>query len=246
MNYDELVATLKVMCEVVPNNTNDAFNRILPAMFLYADGRIYKDLVFLQTTMFQPATLVARNRELAVPASVVVLKGINLCTPPMPVSTITRRTPLERIPADVLDFVWPQSAFRPGQPQKYAVIGKLVDAATMPQQLGLIVRFMPTPDAAYPVEFHGDVRPLPPSNKNPETYLTVTYPELYIAACMIFAAGYQRDFSAQSDDPQRAVSWESQYGMLRQGAMLEAARMRGEGPNYTAATPAPAAQAGAR
>ena len=245
MTYDEIVEALKVLNEVPLNNSDENFMRILPTIFLYADGRIYRDLVFLQTTIFQPGTLVARNRELALPVSVLVLKGINLCTPPQPISTTSKRTPLERVPPDVLDFFWPQSSFRPGQPQKYAVIGT-PPSATAPQTLGLTVRFMPTPDAAYPVEFHGDIRPLPPSNKNQETYLTVTYPELYIAACMIACAGYQRDFGAQADDPARAQSWEGQYGSLRQGVMLEVARMRGEGPGYTASTPAPAAQAGGR
>jgi hypothetical protein len=241
MTYDEIVEALKVMNEVPLNNTDDNFQRIIPAMFKYADGRIYRELLFLQRTMNQPGTLVARNRELALPASVIMLKGINLCTPAQPISLTTSRTPLERIPSEVLDFFWPQASARPGKPVKYALIGTTVDTGTAPQTLGLTVRFMPTPDAAYPVEFLGDIRPLPPANDNPETYLTVNYPELYIACCMVFAAGYQRDFGAQADDPARAMSWETQYGTLRQGVMLEAARMRGEGPSYTTAPPAPAA-----
>lgn len=241
MIYDEVLETLKVMNEVPLNNSDDNFLRIVPRMFLYADGRIYRELMFLQTAITQPATLVARNREIALPASVMVLKGISLCTPPMPISTTTKRTPLERVPSEILEFFWPQSSFRPGTPQKYALIGTL-PSPTAPQTLGLTVRFMPTPDAAYPVEFFGDIRPLPPSNINPETFLTVYYPDLYIAACMIFAAGYQRDFSAQSDDPQRAQSWEGQFSSLKASAILEAARMRGEGPGYTAVPPAPLAQ----
>jgi hypothetical protein len=101
---------------------------------------------------------------------------------------------------------------------------------------------MPTPDQNYPVEFMGDIRPLPLSNKNPETFLSVYYPEMFMAACMIFAAGYQRDFGAQAEDPQRATSWESTYSNLRMGVTLEAARMRGEGPGYAAVMPAPLAQ----
>jgi len=245
MNYDEVVEALKVLNEVPLNNTDDNFQRILPLMFLDATGRIHRDLLFLQQTMTmnQPATLVARNRELALPASVIELRGVNLCTPAQPISVTTKRTPLERIPFEVLDFFWPQSSFRPGQPIKYAVIGTPVDTAAVPQTLSLTVRFMPTPDAAYPVEFLGDIRPLPLSNDNPQTYLSVNYPELFIAACMVFAAGYQRDFSAQADDPQRAMSWETHYNTLKAGVMLETARMRGEGPNYTAAPPAPVAAA---
>jgi hypothetical protein len=240
MTYDEIVEALKTLCEVPLNNTDENFQRIVPSMFLYADGRIYRDLVFLQQNITQPATLVARNRELALPKSVLVLRNVNLCQPAMPISTNTRRTPLERLPPEILDFLWPQSSFRPGPPVKYAVVGSVTQGDT--QVLSLTVRFAPTPDAAYPVEFLGDIRPLPPANDNPETFLTVTYPELYIACCMIFAAGYQRDFGAQAEDPARAQSWESQYTKLRDGVALEAARQRGEGPGFTAVTPAPLSQ----
>jgi hypothetical protein len=249
MNYDEMVEALKVMNEVPLNNTDDAFLRIVPRMFLYADGRIYRDHAFLQTlmTQTQPITLTARNRDVLLPTSVMVLRSVNVCTPAGAITTFTKRTPLDRIPPEVLDFFWPQASFRPGVPQKYAVVGgfapPIVPAPAMPSQaLQLTVRFMPTPDQNYPVEFLGDIRPLPLSNKNPETFLSVYYPELYIAACMIFAAGYQRDFGAQADDPGRAQSWEGQYKALSQGVALEAARMRGEGPGYAAVTPAPAAQ----
>jgi hypothetical protein len=233
------------MNEVPLNNTDENFTRIVPRMFLYADGRIYRELMFLQTFMTQPSTLIVRNRELALPASVMNLRGINLCTPAIAIGPTTKRTPLERVPSDILDYLWPQSSFRPGPPVKYGVIGGIAPVTVPPaasQVLQLTVRFMPTPDQAYPVEFLGDIRPLPPSSSNPETYLTVYYPELYMAACMIFAAGYQRDFGAQAEDPQRAQSWEAQYSNLKASAMLEAARMRGEGPGFTAVTPAPMAQ----
>jgi hypothetical protein len=248
MNYDEMVEALKVMNEVPLNNTDDAFQRIVPRMFAYADGRIYREIVFLQLlmTQTQPVTLTARNRDVPLPTSVMALRNVNVCTPAGAITPYTKHTPLDRVPPEALDFFWPQPSFRPGVPQKYAVVGGFapVDPTLQnpPQALQLTVRFMPTPDQAYPVEFLGDIRPLPLSNANPETFLSVYYPELFLAACMIFAAGYQRDFGAQAEDPQRAQSWETQYGNLRMGVTLEAARMRGEGPGFTAAMPAPLAQ----
>jgi hypothetical protein len=171
------------------------------------------------------------------------LRSINVLTPTASgtIGPSSKRTPLERIPPEVLDFFWPQESFRPGMPQKYAVVGS-VGATTPSQLLQHVVRLMPSPDRAYPVELLGDIRPLPLSADNPETYISVFYPELFICACMIFAAGYQRDFGAQADDPGRAVSWQGQYEYLKQMALLEAARMRGEGPGYSAEVPAPAAQ----
>jgi len=38
------------------------------------------------------------------------------------------------------------------------------------------------------------------------------------------------------------VTWETTYTTLRQGVMLESAQLRGEGPGWTAAVPAPATQ----
>jgi hypothetical protein len=243
MTYDDMVAALMTMNEVPFNQADENFERIIPTMIEYAEGRIYRELTVLVIT--QPTTLIARNRELALPTSVRVLRGINIITPIQKDNVITlsgKRKPLERIPPDVLDFFWPDASFRLGPPQKYAVIGTAVpDAVTVPQTLHYTIRFMPTPDQAYMAELLGEIRPLPLAPENPETFLSVFYPNLLIAACMIFASGYQRDFSAQAEDPQRAMSWEGQYKILLSSAMLEAARMRGEGPGYTADTPAPLA-----
>ena len=234
MTFDEVVAALMTLNEVPFNNTDENFIRIIPSMMLYADGRIYRELTFLATTTTQPITLIARNREIALPLSVVAMRSINVCTPSGPITVNSKRRPLERIPAEVLDVFWPQSSFQPGVPQKYAVVGQQVLA--VPQTMQHIIRLMPTPDLSYSAEVLGDIRPLPLSEDNPQTYLSVTYPELLIACCMIFASGYQRDFGAQSDDPRMAQSWEAQYGLLKQGVMLEAGRMRGL-PTQVAAQP---------
>jgi hypothetical protein len=132
-------------------------------------------------------------------------------------------------------------------PQKYAVVGNVQPIPQQlqpltqppvpiptPQVMSHTVRLMPTPDKAYYAELFGDIRPEPLSPENPETYLTVFYPELFLCACMVFGSGYQRDFGAQSDDPARAVSWEGQYNYLRQSIAGEVLRMRGTAP------PAPA------
>ena len=58
------------------------------------------------------------------------------------------------------------------------------------------------------------------------TQLTNFFPDLFIAASMIFASGYQRDFGSQSDNPQQAQSWESQYQTLIKSASTEEARKR--------------------
>jgi hypothetical protein len=245
MTFDEVIAALMTLNEVPFNNSDENFIRIIPAMMLYADGRIYRDLTFLATTTTQPITLVPFNREVALPLSIKAMRAINVLTPAGAITTNSRRKPLERIPSEVLDFFWPQSTFRPGVPQKYAVTGQIapmmipIPSPPPPQVMQHVIRLMPTPDQAYSAEVLGDIRPDPLSEANPQTYLSVTYPELLIACCMIFASGYQRDFGAQSDDPRMAQSWETQYGALKQGVMLEAGRMRGLAPQAAALPGAP-------
>ena len=258
MNYDEVTGTLMTLA-VIPLNSEDSnYQRILPAAFLYADNRIYTELNFLATDVTQPFTLTAQEREHLLPADVLTVRSIAVCTPPGPVTRNSRRHSPERISPEALDLWWPQSSFKPGIPKKYAVVGMRPPLAVLPQppQTGtqplppnfaperfiFAARFMPSPDRAYTAEVFGGVQPKPLSQSNPETYLSVNYPSLFIAACMVFITGYQRDYGAQSDDPGRAVSWESQYTKLREGVALEAGMQRGEGPGFTALPPAGLAQ----
>jgi len=238
VNYDEVVSQLKTMLSVQLNDDDTNFTRILPAMFLYADGRIYRELTFLATRITQPMRLVAGNREVPLPASVRKLQSINVIMQEGPITNTSKRRVLERITPEALDFFWPQASFKPGIPQKYAVVGSVsptVEPLAQPQAaasadsqvMSLTVRLMPEPDKGYYAEVLGDIRPFPLSPDNPETYLSVYYPELLLCACMVFGTGYQRDFGAQADDPGRAVSWEAQYTYLRQGVALESLGMRG-------------------
>jgi hypothetical protein len=60
-----------------------------------------------------------------------------------------------------------------------------------------------------------------------------------IAAGMIFAAGYMRDFGSQADDPKMAQSWEAQYGNLMKSASVDAMRMQFESQGWTSQSPSP-------
>jgi hypothetical protein len=93
------------------------------------------------------------------------------------------------------------------------------------------VLFGPAPDAPYTVEVIGTQRPNPLSSANSSTILTQYVPDLFIAASMVFASGFQKDFSAQGDNPQQGNSWESQYTKLMQSASIEqfCAKFQSEG-----------------
>ena len=76
------------------------------------------------------------------------------------------------------------------------------------------------------VEVIGRIRPTALSAGNPTTYISQTYPDLLIAASMIFVSGYQKNYGAQQDNPQQAQSWENQYKMLLASAQSEEAARR--------------------
>lgn len=254
MNYDEVIKNLQTLAEIPLNQEDENWARIIPLMFAYAEGRIYRDLDFLATTTITLGDTVARNREVDLPATILVLRQLSVICPsglvePEKSGVIKLRDArkvLERYSPEALDMVWPAETFRPGVPEKYAIIGKMMPQVmphimpvpTVPQVFSQVIRLAPTPDKAYPLEFLGVVRPDPISSRNPETYLSITYPDLLCAACMVFIAGYQRDYGAQADDPAKAMSWESAYQGLRASVALEATRMKGIS---TALVPAPGA-----
>jgi len=60
-----------------------------------------------------------------------------------------------------------------------------------------------------------------------------------IAAGMIFATGFMRDFGAQSDNPQMSQSWEGQYQNLMKSMNEDSARMKFESQGWTSQQPAP-------
>lgn len=237
MTYDEFVKALQTLCWVPLNQTDENFKRILPQLITYGENRIYRECDFLATLNATTALLGANVRETVPPSSVIVLRGINVFTPVgAPTNTSTRRI-LERISPEALDMFWPQASLTPGVPQKYALIG--ATAVGPPQALSYVVRFMPEPDQAYTAEFTGVIRPASLSPTNTTTLLSLKYSDLLLAACMVMAAGYQRDFGAMAEDPQKALSWEGTYNSLRTGVMLEAARQRGEGADFTSMPDAP-------
>src|SRR6516225_3148092 len=130
-----------------------------------------------------------------------------------PASVITSRP--------FLDAAFPSGATVTGIPQFYTM--------TSDTQISL----GPVPDQAYPIEFIGLQRPSPLSSANSSTFLTQYCPELFIAASMVFAFGYMRDFGGQADNPQGSQSWENQYKTLFPSAEAEIKRAKHQAQAWT-------------
>lgn len=225
MDYTAYVNSL---CNImVVTSTTPQFQTVLPNIISYAENRIYRELDLLNTVVRNSTTtLTANNRNYTLPlnspnGNFITVQGINVITP-YPVSNpeLGQRNQLVPTTRDYLDTVWNSST-----------------GSTVPQYFAMIDQFDivvgPWPDQSYAVEVIGTIRPQPLSASNPNTFLTQYLPDLFLAASMIFASGYQRDFGSQADNPQQAVSWESQYQSLFQSANNEELRKKFAGPGWT-------------
>jgi hypothetical protein len=227
--YKTQIATLAVVEENDPN-----FLIILPQTITYAENRIYRDLDFLFTSTTYVGTLNAGNRNLTIPeGTFVVSEQINVITPvgqSNPNGSAATRNPCLPTTKEFLDAVYGSSvaAYR-GVPRYFVPFNDNV------------FLFGPVPDQAYSVELVGTYRPDSLSTVNTETFISKYLPDVFIMASMIYISGYQRNFGRANDDPQMAVTYESQYNALLKGAAVEEARKKYESSAWSSQSPSPVA-----
>ncbi len=224
--YKTQIATLAVVAETDPN-----FLIVLPQAITYAENRIYRDLDLLSTVTSNTSySVAAGNRNLSVPASAfVTIQEVNVILPAGTSNLETgTRSPLLPVTKEYLNLVYP-SVSSSSTPQYFAMIN----------QSDMIVG--PWPDNNYTVEIVGTIRPASLSDVNTETFISLYLPDLMIMASMIYVSGYQRNFGRQSDDPQMAQSYESQYQALLGPAVVEEARKKFQSGAWSSMSPAVAA-----
>lgn len=229
-SYISQIATLAVVEE-----TNPAFVTILPQMITYAENRIYRELDFLFTSIATTAYgLTAGNRIIAVPAGTfVVPEQINLLTPAGSTNPDTAtRVPLIPTTKEFLDQVYGSGATaNRGQPKYFVPFDDYTFLVG------------PYPDSGYTCEIVGTYRPNSLSATNLTTFISLYLPDVFIMASMIYVSGYQRNFGRANDDPQMAITYESQYQALKASALAEENRKKFEAAAWssqgasTSATP---------
>jgi hypothetical protein len=210
-------------------------------MIDYAELRIYRDLdlMFTSTSIHGPTIgLTAGNRNLSFPmtlpdgsGTIVVTEQLNLILPTgddNPDGPNATRVALLPTTKEFLDAVYGSNvAANRGQPKYFAPFN---------ENLFFVG---PVPDQSYKVEVVATYRPNALSATNTSTFISQYLPDLFIMASMIYISAYQRNFGRQSDDPQMAQSYESQYQALLKGAAMEEARKKFEGPGWTSQSPSP-------
>lgn len=236
LSYDGTVAgtssyVAQIATMAVVEQTDPAFLTILPQMITYAENRMYRDLDFLFTSIATTAYgCTVGSRIVAVPAgTLVVPEQINIITP---VGTsdpdLGTRIPLLPTTKEFLDQVY-NVASNKGLPKYFVPF----DDYTF--LLG------PYPDAAYTCEIIGTYRPDSLSAANKTTFISLYLPDLLIMASMIYVSAYQRNFGRANDDPQMAVTYESQYQALLKSATTEENRKKFEAAAWSSQSPATSA-----
>lgn len=222
MTYAEFVAYIQSLG--VFDTADTEFTAIIPAVIQYAEGRIYRELDALaqhQTNVFD---LTANNRDFSMSAAnpkVLIPETINVITPAATLPNAGTRTPLFPVHRDYMDMVYGTVLSATGIPSKWAAYTED------------LIRVAPTPNAAYKIEVVGKFQPAELSASNTTTYLTLTFPDLFLAAAMVFVSGYERNYGAQASDPETATSWEAEYQRLKGSAVDQIERQKGRGLQST-------------
>lgn len=215
MTYAEYVAILQKLL-TVPTIDN-VFLSILPRIIDYAEQRIYREGQFLDTIVTDSTVaFTPSSRILPLPSDqrFYVVDDVNVITPAgITNPDLGTRNALIPTTKEWLNQVW-----------------NSVSGADVPEYVARLndqtMIVGPWPDQAYQIEFVGTIRPPPLSASNTTTFLSLYLPDLFVAASMIFGTGWQRDFGAQSEDPQAAMSWETTYSKLFASANFESLRMK--------------------
>lgn len=227
--YKTALATLSVVPETDAN-----WLSILPDAIDYAELRIYRDLDLLSTVQVNTtfSTTANASKVALTQGTFVTLQNVNVITPAGTTNPdLGTRVPLLPVSKEYIQYSWPSST-NAGVPSYFAMI----DEKTF--SLG------PWPNAAYTLEIVGTVRPSTLSATNTTTFISQYLPDLFLMASMIFISGYQRNFGRQSDDPQMAQSYESQYLALLKGATVEEYRKKFSASGWTSISPSPVATPG--
>jgi hypothetical protein len=245
LTYSTYVTQIATMAVVDPADA--AFQTILPQMITYAENRMYRDIDFMFTSTSLHGlsfVLTPGNRNLsfdinlasnldAQAGTFVVSEQINLLTDASGNAATTTnpdacvRVPLLPTTKEFLDAVYGSSlTANRGQPQYFVPFNETLFFVG------------PVPDQAYPVEVVGTYRPNSLSATNTSTFISLYLPDVFIMASMIYISAYQRNFGRLNDDPQMAMTYESQYQALLKSAIVEEARKKFDAAGWSSQSPA--------
>lgn len=218
------------------NATDPNYISIEPSIIAYAENRISRDLNLLGTIARDSSgALTANSRFFTLPAAAQTFDVVHTVSVVTPAGTTPStggiRTPLTPVSKEFIDLCWPNEVAS--------------SAASVPSYFAMLtdqtIIVGPSPGDTFGIEVTGYADQSPMSAANPVTYIATNLPDLLVAASMIFAAGYMKNYGSQADDPKMAVSWESQYQTLLAGAQSTESRRKFAGASWTSHQAEPSA-----
>ncbi len=235
MDYAENRRVLAQMAGDSALETNSDFQAILPACIADAELRIERDLDLLATRVTDETGKLTQNRkQFILPKTVgtfIVLEQLRVIFPTTAGAAGIWGPPLLPVSKDTIDFQFP-SEVAPSSPS-FPTMWCPIDQAT--------VNVGPPPDGSYLMSCYGTMRfaHLMPTTEG-STYISSQFRDLFLAAEMLFVSAFQRNWSAQADDPAMSRSWSAEYDRLLAAAGPEELRKKG----IVVREPAPQAQSG--
>lgn len=233
MDYPTYVSQLANLMVIGSTDTN--FITFLPGCIDYAEQRIYRELDLLFTQVTDNSAQVSSGvQEFFVPTSIgtfITVDQLNIITPAGTLSSLGTRVPLVPVSPEFINNAYPTAnSSLTNTPEYYAM------------RSNSLVLLGPVPDGPYFAETIGIQRPASLSVGNSSTILTQYIPDVFMAASLVFAFGYMRDFGGMSDNPQGSQSWEAQYQLLIKSATVEQFRAKHESQGWTSQQPSPLVQ----
>lgn len=230
LTYNSFVTSLANLIAV--EVTDPGFIAALPNIIDDAEQRLYRELDLLSTVVTATGSLTTGSRKFTLPTgsgTFVVVEEMNAITPAGTTDPEQgARVPMLPVSKEFLDTVYP-SASGEGVPIYFAPIS---------QQNWILG---PWPDAGYTVEVVGTIRPAPLSASNQTTFLSQYLSDVFLAAALVFSAGYQQNFSAMGDNPAQAMTWEAHVKTLIDSAKVEEIRKKFGSQGWSSKSPDPIA-----
>lgn len=214
----------------VVQGVDASFNIMLPQSLNYSELRIQRDLDLLPSQTSQSYSLVTGNNQLQLGVDdFVTVQTISI-------TSGGGTFPLLPVTKEFLQNVCGTPAST-AMPAYFAMVGG--DQATGGNTYNNIL-VGPYPDANYPVIVFGTQRlsslyqyASAGAADASTTFISSLLPDMLIQAAMIFVSGFQRNFSANSSDPEMPGSYENQYQNLLKGALTENFRAKGQASGWT-------------
>lgn len=243
LSFNAWVQTVGVMSVALTQNNSGVWGfvdaplqTVLPQILSYAEARIQRDIDALQARSSNTYALTAGTNLLSIPVNdFLAIETIE--TTQVSNGVVVNSTPMIPVSKEFIQNCY-SGVFSSGYPKYYAMYG---DTFGDGANTNVNVLLGPSPNFAYPVRVTGVIR-MPslfqfatagPANTS-YTYISQWLPDLLLLASMIFISAYQRNWTANSDDPAMPVNYEKQYRTLLAGAIAEENRKKGMGSGYSA------------